>query len=93
MTEKERLKLRVRQILDDPTLSQNERVPNPGALLKQLKLNMAGNPIALAELLDSISDPPVEEVAEGRGVLVSEADAPVAEPLSLRDQLAQALNS
>ncbi len=62
MTEKERLQLRARQILDDPTLHRNDRIKNPAALLKQLKATMAEKgPDALTELLDSISDAPTPD--------------------------------
>jgi hypothetical protein len=58
VTNDERLNLRARQILDDPTLSQNERIPNAATLLKQLALNVsqAQNRDAV---LSSVTDPDV----------------------------------
>jgi hypothetical protein len=56
MNESERLTLRARQLLDDPTLSQNLRVPNASALLKALAQSVQGAADRRAAVLDSIAD-------------------------------------
>lgn len=56
-----RLNLRARQILDDPTLAQNQRVSNPDALLKQLAASVEDDDAKRDAMLDEISDPSVRE--------------------------------
>lgn len=56
MTNDERLNLRAKQILDDASLSANQRVKNPGALLKQLAANVKGNRDRRKAMLAEITD-------------------------------------
>ncbi len=59
MTNEERLTFRARQLLEDPTLSPNQRLPNARALLRQLALNVEDDPVQRASLLAEITDPTV----------------------------------
>lgn len=56
MNTDDRLNLRARQILDDPTLPPSQRIANPGAVLKQLAQNVQGDPATLASMLAEITD-------------------------------------
>ncbi len=56
MTNDERLTLRARQLLDDPTLPQNLKLKNSAALLQQLALSLRGDPARRASMLEEISD-------------------------------------
>lgn len=60
MTNDERLNLRARQLLDDPTLGPNQRIANAAALLKQLAiaLRQSGR---LDDMLAEITDLTVRE--------------------------------
>ncbi len=60
MNESERLTLRARQILDDPTLSQNQRVLNPQALLVALA-HATTDPETREAMLTEIADLTVRE--------------------------------
>jgi hypothetical protein len=56
MTNDERLNLRARQILDDPTLPSNQQIANAHVLLAELKNSVKGHPDVLAGLLAEITD-------------------------------------
>lgn len=61
MTNDERLNLRARQLLDDPTLGPNQRITNGAALLKQLAVSVKSDPGRLASLLAEITDVTVRD--------------------------------
>ncbi len=61
MNTDDRLNLRARQILDDPTLSQNQRIQNPSALLKELARSVRQNEGRLEAILSQIADDDVRE--------------------------------
>lgn len=61
MNTDDRLNLRARQILDDPTLPKNQRIANPGALLKQLARSIQDHPEQMEALLLEITDAAVRE--------------------------------
>lgn len=52
----DRLNLRARQLLDDPTLPQNLKIKNGAALLQQLALTVRGDATRRASLLAEITD-------------------------------------
>ncbi len=56
MTSDERLNLRARQILDDPSLSPNQRVSHPDALLKALVQSVREDRSRLDAIVDEITD-------------------------------------
>lgn len=56
-----RLTLRARQILADPTLSQNQQIPHPDVLLTSLRAQVQANPDYLASVLEGIDDPDVQQ--------------------------------
>lgn len=57
----ERLTLRARQLLDDPTLSPNQRIDNADALMKQLITTIALRPETLEPMLADIADVAVRD--------------------------------
>lgn len=61
MNTDDRLNLRARQMLDDPTLSSRDRIANPDALIKQLALSVKDDPARLASVLAEITDTDVRE--------------------------------
>lgn len=61
MTNDERLNLRARQLLDDPSLSQNQRIKNAPALLKQLALSVHADTGKRDAMLAEITDETVRE--------------------------------
>jgi len=63
-TNEERLNLRARQLLDDPTLSQNQRIPNASALLKHLAESLARTPGRRSALLAEITDQSVRDAMD-----------------------------
>lgn len=56
MNASDRANLRARQIIDDQTLSQNQRVTNAGALLKALSGSVRSGDVKLDDVLSEISD-------------------------------------
>lgn len=56
MNASDRANLRARQIIDDTALSQNQRVTNPGALLKALSESVRSGDVKLDDVLSEISD-------------------------------------
>lgn len=60
MNERDRLVLRARQLLDDPTLSQNQRIPNAAVLLGTLAASTRGTALREA-VLSEIDDPDVRD--------------------------------
>lgn len=61
MNTDERLNLRARQILDDPSLPPNQRVQNASALLKELARSVRQHPEQMESLLAEITDIVVRE--------------------------------
>ena len=61
MTNEDRLNLRARQILDDPTLSPNQRIDHPEALLSELVKFVKNDPVQMDALLSEITDLDVRE--------------------------------
>ena len=59
MTNDERLNLRARQLMDDDTLSQNQRLQNPSSLLRQLAVTTQSPDLRQA-VLDEITDPDIQ---------------------------------
>ncbi len=57
MNKDDRLNLRARQMLDDPTLPLRDRVTNPDALLRQLAASVKGfTDAALAKRADVLAE-------------------------------------
>lgn len=57
----DRLTLRARQILDDPTLPANQRLKNSAALLAQLAASVRERPEMRESLLSEIADVSVRD--------------------------------
>lgn len=59
MTNEERLNIRARQLLDDPTLPSSQRLPNAAHLLAVLKADATRNRALRDSVLADIADPAV----------------------------------
>lgn len=70
--EDDHLNVRAMQILDDPALPVQNRVPNASQLLRQLAANVKDNPAHLAALLEEITD---LRVREAMRVAIAELNA------------------
>lgn len=93
MNESDRLNLRARQILDDPDLSQNQRIPNAGALFKHVVRSAQIDPSYLSAILAEISDPIVRDAFSQAVLEAVQGPQPVNQDALNSDVLVAALSA